>query len=56
MTDPANDQNLTVGLRFFGFTFTIFKVFVGVSSALAYMAEFRKIQPIRGADATETSP
>ena len=56
MTDPTDHQNLTVGLRFFGFTLNIFEVFVSVLSAPAYMAEFPKIQSMQGADATETAP
>ena len=55
MADPTNVQNLTVDLLFSGFTLTIFEVFVGVLFALACMAQFRKIQPIREPDATETS-
>ena len=44
MTDPTNNPSLTVCLRFFGSTLTIFEVFMSVLSALAYIAEFPKTQ------------
>ena len=55
MPDLTDDQNLTVELRFFGSTLTIFEDSVSVLSALAYMAEISNFPPMRGADATETS-
>ena len=55
MPDLTDDQNLTVDLRFFGSTLTIFEDFVSVLSALPYMAEFPDFQPMPGTEATETS-
>ncbi len=53
MTNPTNDPDLIVYLRFFGSTLTIFEVFMCVLSALAYMAEFPKTQPMQ---AVQLSP
>lgn len=52
MPDLTDDQNLTVDLRFFGSTLTIFEDFVSVLSALPYMAEFPDFQPMPGTEAT----